>query len=419
MEYMKHLTTLLTAVFITGWSLSAHAAAPTVSILPFDARAAEAGAESGHFIVRRSHGLANSQRIHFRVLGEAINGLDYETIPTSVVIPAGRFGALIRVRPIDDALGEGLEQVAIQLVPFPGRAVQPYRIGANRVARVRIIDNDPIEPAEITLAPTAIGTIGYQPELGTFSAFSNDDLQSAYFRLESTREFRRAFLEFPLPALSGHVVSAVLKMHDESATSGGPLDVHDLSYYLADLVVQQSDYTNETTFVSTFTTDPNQSREPIEVDVTQPVAQWLGARLGLRVKVATDPNEDGTRSFGAEFQSIIQPPHILIRSTQRPHLVITSPANGTTVVAPGTFQIKTMALDQDGYVANVEFFANGAKIGERVRTNPPPAVATLQRPSLVWSDVPPGEYNLMAVATDNEGARSPVAVVTVFVQGAP
>jgi subtilisin family serine protease len=95
---------------------------------------------------------------------------------------------------------------------------------------------------------------------------------------------------------------------------------------------------------------------------------------------------------------------------QAPNVSLTSPANNATFTAPASITLDATASD-DGVVANVEFFANGAPIGSD-STNPY---------SFTWTNVPAGSYALTARATDNLGltrTSTPVQV-SVTAPGGP
>ena len=86
-----------------------------------------------------------------------------------------------------------------------------------------------------------------------------------------------------------------------------------------------------------------------------------------------------------------------------PTVTLTSPANGTTVSAPGPVVVSASANDSDGTVARVDFYAGSTLIGSDA-TGPY---------SVTWSNVAAGSYTLTAVAVDNGGAittSSPVSL---------
>jgi CubicO group peptidase (beta-lactamase class C family) len=90
-----------------------------------------------------------------------------------------------------------------------------------------------------------------------------------------------------------------------------------------------------------------------------------------------------------------------------PTAAITSPAPGATFPAPGPVPLAAAATDPDGSVTQVAFLANGAVIG-----SDPDAPYQLS-----WTNVAPGSYTLTARSTDNAGATTTSAPVSITVTG--
>jgi hypothetical protein len=88
-----------------------------------------------------------------------------------------------------------------------------------------------------------------------------------------------------------------------------------------------------------------------------------------------------------------------------PTVSITSPAAGATYTAPAAITVSATAADSDGSIASVAFFANGSAIGTDTST---PF-------SVDWTNVPQGAYALTAVATDNLGATTTSAPISIVV----
>ncbi|MCM3901685.1 MAG: PKD domain-containing protein [Pyrinomonadaceae bacterium] len=86
-----------------------------VSVLANDSAASEDGPNHGSFEVSRNGPTTNALTVFYATGGSAINGTDYATLPSSVIIPAGSSTALVTVTPIDDALSEGPETVVLSL----------------------------------------------------------------------------------------------------------------------------------------------------------------------------------------------------------------------------------------------------------------------------------------------------------------
>jgi hypothetical protein len=90
----------------------------------------------------------------------------------------------------------------------------------------------------------------------------------------------------------------------------------------------------------------------------------------------------------------------------RPTVSIADPADAMNFVfttAPASLPISAAASDYDGSVAKVEFYTSGTKLGE---TN-------ASSSSVLWTNVTSGTWQLTAVATDNGGATTVSAPVTI------
>lgn len=107
-------------------------------------------------------------------------------------------------------------------------------------------------------------------------------------------------------------------------------------------------------------------------------------------------------------------------SAHPPAVNIFSPPDGAVFTAPIDIHILAEATDVDGQVKSVEFFAGTNSLG--VVTNEPiamsaelqaaisassPDLPPLPKPSapyrLIWTNAPPGDYTLMALAKDDQG----------------
>ena len=92
-----------------------------------------------------------------------------------------------------------------------------------------------------------------------------------------------------------------------------------------------------------------------------------------------------------------------------PTVSVTGPTNGATFTAPASITLTATAADANGTVSKVEFFQGATKLGE-----------DLSAPySYAWTGVAAGTYAITARATDNAGAATTSAAVTVSVTGGP
>jgi hypothetical protein len=124
---------------------------PIVNIVATDACAREGTTNTARFRIRRIGPTDAPLTVLYSISGTAENGVDYETIASPAIIPAGHRSAWITIRPIDDRIPEPLETVILSLRPSP---VDPptYRIGCPPLAAAIIADNDHLIRARQRLA---------------------------------------------------------------------------------------------------------------------------------------------------------------------------------------------------------------------------------------------------------------------------
>ena len=111
---------------------------PIVTLNITERATIEGGDGAAALLVRRSNGIENPLRVHYRVTGNARNGVDYERLEGSVEIPAGSHETTIEIIPRDDGLQERTERVAVHLKPAPRK----YRLGGAHRRIIEIQDND-------------------------------------------------------------------------------------------------------------------------------------------------------------------------------------------------------------------------------------------------------------------------------------
>lgn len=115
-----------------------------VTVSAKDAYASEErhhGNNNASFIIRRSGNKKDNLTVYFKLTGTAMNGIDYEYVPSSVIIEAGERSATVKIKPLDDALEEGVETVLLTLCEPPGEP-DTYRIGNKNRAAVIVTDKD-------------------------------------------------------------------------------------------------------------------------------------------------------------------------------------------------------------------------------------------------------------------------------------
>jgi Bacterial Ig domain len=97
-------------------------------------------------------------------------------------------------------------------------------------------------------------------------------------------------------------------------------------------------------------------------------------------------------------------PVIVAIVNQPPTVSILTPTNGAAFTPPTNIILEATATDNDGVIVKVEFFANGAKLGED----------TSSPYGFVWTNVPSGAFTLTARVTDDGGATTTSAGVSII-----
>ena len=139
----------------------------------------------------------------------------------------------------------------------------------------------------------------------------------------------------------------------------------------------------------------------IGTSTTAPYAlTWTNAAAGIYTLTARATDDRGGVTTSAPVAITINGP---------PTAAITAPANNAVFTATASITLTATASDADGAVAKVDFYQGATLIG----------TATAAPYSISWANVTAGSYSLSAVATDNAGASTTSAAVTVIVNSAP
>jgi hypothetical protein len=107
----------------------------TVSIVASDATASEWGPDPGAFTVSRMSSTNFDLTVLYAISGSATNGVTYNLISSSVLIPAGEISATITLTPISDDLAQSKRTATLTLQPNVA-----YGLGSNVAATVSIHD---------------------------------------------------------------------------------------------------------------------------------------------------------------------------------------------------------------------------------------------------------------------------------------
>ncbi len=128
---------------------------------------------------------------------------------------------------------------------------------------------------------------------------------------------------------------------------------------------------------------------------------WTPTASGSFLITAQSTDSTGNTTTSA-------PIAITITSNGAPTVAILGPISGSSASAGTQVTLTATAADADGTVASVRFLTNGTPVG---------APATTLPFSTAWSPTAPGNYSIVAEATDNSGNVTSSAPVTVSVIG--
>lgn len=149
--------------------ITAPGSLPQVEITAPDTLASEGG-DSASFRITRTGATTAALSVNLDFGGEAVNGIDYQTIPSTVVIPAGQSELLVPVTPIADGVTEGYERVLVVLQMSPDYVVGPA-LGSGVVIA---------PPTALTSLSLSSGTLSptFTPSVTSYTASVTNDVSS-------------------------------------------------------------------------------------------------------------------------------------------------------------------------------------------------------------------------------------------------
>ncbi len=131
---------------------------------------------------------------------------------------------------------------------------------------------------------------------------------------------------------------------------------------------------------------------------------WNGVAAGTYSITAKATDNSGAVTTSSLVSITVTPP-----PNQAPVVSITAPANNATFTAPASVTIAASASDIDGTISSVQFY-NGTTLLGSDATSPY---------SFAWNGVAVGTYVITAKATDNSGAVTTSAAISITVTAAP
>lgn len=140
-------TYVLTAIATDGAGLSAisdpvqvEAVTPsTLTIAVKGSSLLTEGGAKGKALITRSGDISADLTVNYKLKGSAVNGVDYQQLPTSVTIPAGASSVKVKIKPEDDGTVRGPRSVKVQLLAAPAGE---YSLGTGLKAKFTLSDRD-------------------------------------------------------------------------------------------------------------------------------------------------------------------------------------------------------------------------------------------------------------------------------------
>ncbi|MFW0737703.1 Ig-like domain-containing protein, partial [Flavobacterium sp. T12S277] len=153
----------------------------------------------------------------------------------------------------------------------------------------------------------------------------------------------------------------------------------------SDGTISKVEFYNGATLLSTSTTSPY-------------TYTWENVTAGAyAITVKTYDNANATAT-----SSVV---NVVVNNNQAPTVMVTSPANNTTFIAPASVTINAVAADSDGTISKVEFY-NGATLLSTSTTSPY---------TYTWENVTAGAYAITVKSYDNANATATSSVVNIMV----
>jgi hypothetical protein len=162
-----------------------------VTVAAIDPSASETGPDPGVFRFTRTGSTSSSLNVQYSIGGTAINGTDYQSIGTSIVIPTGQASADLTIAPVVDGLAEATETVILTVLDD-----ELYDVGSPADATVSIADSQGSscgpEGGPLTNGATHCGTIAGAGEVDTwtFTAIAGDRIAVHLGEVIDQNDFR-------------------------------------------------------------------------------------------------------------------------------------------------------------------------------------------------------------------------------------
>ena len=401
---------------------------PVVTIQTTDSTAAEPGTNTASFSVTRTGPTNADLIVGYSIGGTAVNGLDYQALPGTATIPAGRTYVSILVQPLDDSLVEGTETVVLKLLAGPDGA---YTVGTYSNATASILDNETNTPPSAALTSPAEGAVFRAPANVALTATASDSDGSvlrvyytagtAYIGSSTAAPYA---VTWSNPAAGSYALTARAVDNLNACGTSTPVNITILPAFPV-VTVSTTHYdakensTNTDSFRFSRTGDtgtpmtvyyvlggtaangtdyqslPGVVTIPAGTNGVQILIQPIDDTLvegteTVTVRVAASPDSSYVIGSYSNASAII----LDDETNTAPAVALVSPTNNATFPTGSSITLLATASDMDGSVSRVDFLAGSLLLGS----------ATVPPYSIVWTNAPDGYSYVSAKATDNLGA---------------
>ena len=353
---------------------------PVVTIAVADGTAKEGtpATDTARLVVSRNGDTTAALVVHYQVSGTATAGNDYVALSGTVEIPAGQADAGIVVVPIDDQLVESTESLLVELkVPTVGPGEPPpYAIGVPGRAEVSIVDNDSPTPLPVVTVVAADATaIEPSPEGVT---------DTATFVIQRT----------------GGTDRPLTVTYKISGTAQNGIDYENLS----GAVIIPVGAETVRVILKPLADGLKEDAETVVIELQEPSC------------VQDNPSLPGCYQTG-DLHSATATILDWTAGNRAPRVELVKPLSQQNFQFPEAINLVAAASDIDGLVTKVEFWADGAKVGNQTapsRTTGQPDIEPVVF-TFAWTGAQPGRHVLKAVAFDNGGASAASSEVPILV----
>lgn len=154
-------------VFLEGGSFSSNGISTDVSYENTVTNEALEGCAKGFILFELSNNALTDSTIKFTIGGTAINGVDYTTIPDSVVIPAGEDSYRLEIDPLVDTEIEGIETVSVSF-----NFINDCNANVDVFSEIRINEPSDVIPGDIEASCFLAGVPLVADQLGEFEWYT-------------------------------------------------------------------------------------------------------------------------------------------------------------------------------------------------------------------------------------------------------